>query len=924
MNFWSNVTKQLKQNNYVDFQQLFKDNLELDRSYLETISSANANNSFGSGIVKKTPNAFILFDSSNLTESQSQMVAASEFDGQGILSEPYNCSDTLLGNNIKVSLEGRKSGLAVKTLITVIGKIFDSSLVYEHFVFDSDGQQISKNHFTQVVNILTSNYNGNLNTSVDGYGSVAFGGTLIISECNGFELNNSLNKIEQIKNPDYYFANYKVYDSTKSLNTILQEAIGASNDVDALDINTTATASRLFESGASVTTIYGQKFKANSNNIQKISLAFKLESGDNWTGSISVGIRALQNTNASVLGLSSNPDNEFDFDPATVAIEEVTLSKADFEKQGAYLSEDSYKIVDFVFSNTKISNPALNLLEIGQYYVITVKRIGSTTTGTLILDEFQSNTDETSFLTVFSGSSWTDIKTSSLWFSISSLHMSATNGTAYIDGSYAEADKVLVGLTTEQKYLSPADLLSSSAKNYFAIESVFAYDDLKIHPSTGAQFFSTKRLSPSLACLAAADVSTYLDTYPSALFIGSAQDKNQKEFTSIDGYFNYPGQAIGNKIYIIDPGSTLNSLNLVGSIITPNQSKQNKKYRIVSALRKTRLIGDINNDGYVSTADLSAWGDLDGYSVDGTVIATHASGLLNESFNIIDLLANDIDQDGYITTDDYTDLYNYVVHGTAYPAGETIVNYLELEVEPLNNAAAYYDSDGYSTLILTSEDSSLISIPFSSISYNIEYCPRWNPASVEVIDTRRFVNGNIFSQTASDVTNNVPQENHQVINGNLYLGSTILNKDGTNHSLDYEKFNIVIELPAGEVIGELNIPSLYLIGIAKFSDGTFVNSSSLANNQVKMSLSISSYAKNLGAVDYDGYSDGYDQDSDESIGAYLNSSTGLLTIKAYNIVNNSSVEEIRTRLVITVELKKAGFANEDVLISGETLLELLR
>jgi hypothetical protein len=135
---------------------------------------------------------------------------------------------------------------------------------------------------------------------------------------------------------------------------------------------------------------------------------------------------------------------------------------------------------------------------------------------------------------------------------------------------------------------------------------------------------------------------------------------------------------------------------------------------------------------------------------------------------------------------------------------------------------------------------------------------------------------------------------------------------------------IEIELPTGLTSGSLNIFDTYVVDQMVFSDGSFVASSAINDDQVRFAVSLSSYSKQLDGYDFDEPTDGYATvDTDEVIGTYMDHDTGQLRIWAKNMVYNPLLPQIRTRITVVIKLKKAGFANPVVFIDPTALSEII-
>ena len=132
---------------------------------------------------------------------------------------------------------------------------------------------------------------------------------------------------------------------------------------------------------------------------------------------------------------------------------------------------------------------------------------------------------------------------------------------------------------------------------------------------------------------------------------------------------------------------------------------------------------------------------------------------------------------------------------------------------------------------------------------------------------------------------------------------------------------MVLDLSEGSTQGEVDVFNEFIRNTMKFSDSTLVASTALTNNQVKVSASIQSFVKDTDGYDFQSI-DGYAA-IDETIAVLYTQSTGLLRIRADNIRNISTRLELRTKIVLTVYLKKAGFQNTEQILTGAELDALL-
>jgi len=100
------------------------------------------------------------------------------------------------------------------------------------------------------------------------------------------------------------------------------------------------------------------------------------------------------------------------------------------------------------------------------------------------------------------------------------------------------------------------------------------------------------------------------------------------------------------------------------------------------------------------------------------------------------------------------------------------------------------------------------------------------------------------------------------------------------------------------------------LAAAKFSDCSTVQSDALLKNQVRFAVAIQSIYPNL-----DGYDeDGYGVIVDNIIGVSMSQATGIMTLSMKDIAYDPIYADLRTKIEITVYLKKAGWNNTNTII----------
>lgn len=371
-----------KRPHWYDFQKVTTNDLRAEQdAWLNAVAEATDGSS-GTGIQLEQTIDRVIFDTNALSLTQSAWVSTGVFDGRGILPEAYVCSDRAEGNQVSVRVSDSRATEFLPIICTVLGTDFNDNVYYEHIRCPTNGLYQTYGHFKVIENVLFQNVFGNTDARIDGYGSFNLAGRVVVAEASSLLPAADTIVANQSRTPDIIFSKYKLYNSGNILEQILDEALRFSYSVDDLAVNTTVSETKLFSQGGSSEIIYAQKFRMRGNNIQKIQLLLALDVGASWTGSISVGIKRLLNSETFSCSTRFLPDTLIDFDPGTEYVAEVSLDQADMAQQGVELGPE-HQPVDFVFSETSIGNANLSTLEEDAWYALTVRRTGSTATGTV-------------------------------------------------------------------------------------------------------------------------------------------------------------------------------------------------------------------------------------------------------------------------------------------------------------------------------------------------------------------------------------------------------------------------------------------------------------------------------------------------------------------------------------------------------------
>jgi hypothetical protein len=961
------------QNKWSDAQRVDKSDMDTEQNYNNQTNSAIVQNFFGSGVLLDSPEPRIIFDSENLTAPQAALFAAGSLDGVGL--DPHlQPSDSNYGNQLAVDLTGSSVFGRYSVKVAIIGLDFEGNLQCDKFVFHKDETQISKNHYTRVLTILFNDFMGNLNCSK------LLDGKITIREAKPFELSKDCKSVSQDLMPDLFWRDFKVADCNKSLFQTLQEGIGSDYSIDALSINTTGKQPHRKIGPNDVTTIIGQKFKANTNNIQKITLLIGVdgynsiidENTFNWDGDLVVSLYKLQdsvnNPNQIV------PELAIDFEPEYKPIVEVSFSQSELRSSGIVLT-DIAQPVDFVFTNTVISSAGG--IEIGKYYILTIKRSGATLSGTVWVESGNDIT-ENSRLSIYGGS-WVDVQDEDLWFQVWSDSVKFSDGQAYDNGNGIISTKTKIDEYT-------GAVINNSESNYSFIntgsgiintaivqasinESVTVQDE-----RTGNNISSRKEYSPEFSLLNNSDLNTLSET-SEPLILGHVTDVNPKITSKLINVQNYPGLAKGNSFIIINPDPDLLTYKLIGRKLIPQQECITYEYRIFKVISCTDGYGDVNGDGVIDQTDVERAAELAAMNADLSSTVTQQA-IIDGYVSTLEILRADVDGDGVVSSYDVDLIQNFINKQiNSFPVG-TSFNHIELKVQPsVGRWDGYYECDDYVKLnnqpcfgdwvskssltqqeliyygnrIDSSIDGDNPSVwnanPFLPITFNIEYVPFWEPWLISLSAKAREIpvtftykesiskfncdNELMFECQDRDGEIFVAEtgRNDFYVPGNLVLGDgDVIRKDGSLIKSDIEVGIINIELPSEPftevtfnifrhfVADSGNKLTAKSFPAMKYSDCSTVQIQDLSLNKVRFNVSIQSIVPNL-----DGYSgiDGYGIVVDDIIGVYMNHSTGILTLTAKDLTSNPIYKTMITKIQIAVYLKKSGWNNGVLTITPE-------
>jgi hypothetical protein len=930
---------EIKRVNWFDQMQVREEELDAEQIAWHTTSAYNADTILGSGVVKEHSTQRVLFDSDSVPSSIAALLSAPSFDGEPIYPTDafsnvvfVRPTDTVNGNQLEIEITGATLTGSPKSRVFLFGLVLGGHFVQEVLEFDDNSSKITTNYFTKLVSFMTQDFAGNTNTVVDGVGCRDVGGRLRIMESVPLTVTTDHIMVEQAITPNMNYKNFKPAAPAKTLDIVLDEIAASDNQSKGdLNINVASTTTRQLPLN-SVGLVIGEKFQARTNNIQKVSILLSVEEDltaipgkeFDFSGDIVVGIRALQRSNTCPV--ATIPDTMIEFAPEPSALAEVSFDQAGLAGLGIVLGAEP-KVVDFVLTQSLLSNPSQSPIVAGQYYVLTVGRTGDISKGNIVLEE-AANTNaapgetDNMRMTVFSQNEWIDVPESDMWFKVYTSALRVTDGTAFDGGIAITSPKTQTNLLTsvEEQFINGGYSLldvASTTKNYVVLQRKETLTDTVSHPTTGNDIYSRIKDATSISVVSGTTLTDLITSGNETIILGSATDSNPVGTESVTGTTIYAGLVGTNTFEIIGPSSDITNNNLVGALLTPD-TNQAFKYKIIKVELFQDAFGDVNLDGVIDAADVVRCQALDGFSKSlqgGTVLpADQLAAIVLGSVTMSEIIRADVDADGNIKSTDAAMIQQHITLGTAFTSGATLSRAV-LTVESLNNP-------------LTTTPNILGDLPafnagtFTPIDYQIDFVPIWSEDNLVITDLRRFVPKTFTKLSDTDPASGSGGTNSYYIPGDLLLGGHILDAAENSYNMDMEVATITLDLPAGVTIeGQIDLFSNFIKDRMKYNDGTYVNISALTDGTMKVSVALQGYAKDLGADDIASVDS--NPAVEEAVSLYYTEATGVLRIRAGNLRNVGTRPEISTKIVVTVFLKKAGFQNTNQSITSTEFTSLL-
>ncbi len=600
------------QNIWFNAEQVDNVDLSIEQTFNSTITSGIINNHLGSGILPEHLLPIVLFDSSTVSGF---------LDGLP-LTPSLQPSDSEFGNQLTLSLD-HSMVTSVRTVKAVVfGLDFQSNLIYETFVFQQNESQTGKKHFAFILSIMINDMKGVSASSFN------LGGHLFVKEANAGSLSRDTIMSSQNQQPNLFFRDF-VPGASYTLETLLKAAM-PSYDITTLNIYTQPNDNKAILVN-DVSTQLGQKFIATTNNIQKVTLLVSVrntasghETEFDWTGDMVVSIYPLQSTLNCSTDLA--PELAIDYSPSPTPIAQISFNYASLTAQGIVL-DSVPQPVEFVFSNSGIASG--NLLKVGSYYAVTVKRSGSANKCDLL---FASGIDliPDSRMTMFTGELWVDLPQEDLWYIISTDAAKVSDALAYDEGKGVSIPKTKTVSGTFDYSLDSLSFAGSlvSTAVFSASTSV---SGIVSDQRTGQPVASRKMYEANVNLLSPLELSQ-LQTSADPLVLGSIVDKNKKFYDSASSQLTtklHAATFVNDEIIfplIEDPtdprydasvlalSTYLLNGDLTSAKIVPNNNTNSIYYKISHAWLETAMVGDVNGDGIVDQDDVTALLSLQGFN----------------------------------------------------------------------------------------------------------------------------------------------------------------------------------------------------------------------------------------------------------------------------------------------------------------------
>jgi hypothetical protein len=285
-----------------------------------------------------------------------------------------------------------------------------------------------------------------------------------------------------------------------------------------------------------------------------------------------------------------------------------------------------------------------------------------------------------------------------------------------------------------------------------------------------------------------------------------------------------------------------------------------------------------------------------------------------------------VNDDGYVGSDDSALIQAFVNRQiSSFSAGSSFPR-LNIKLENLLDPLT-------TTVTIPTTCVEYATVPFVSLTWEISYFATWNPDLLLVQDTRR----EMPTTFTDDVAACDGGKNNFFVPGDLVIDELQLNPDGSHYSVDFEMNHLSLDIPVTDSYGNATFIDGYTglllfdnfvsessggktasgFDAMKYADGTYVQSEDFVSGKVKIAPSIQSTASNFVVP--------FGSNIEDVVGMHYDPSTSLMTLYLDNLLDDGyeSRPALSTKILVSVYLKRAGFANTTRAITMSQMRTLL-
>ena len=692
----SDIQREISRVNYFDGQRITESDLDTDQNYFRDLISKLTLDFHSSGVVQLNQKERFLFDSSEPGKwgenASKSIMEAGNYDGIPI-SIDRQPSDVIYGNRLVFKLDGTESRGRQSTKILITGRVYNAlsesdDIKTEVITLKRNEEYLTENYYSQIYSIIFNNFSGGVGkteflSSYENKNNIENGGKLLIYESKPLQVFPYLKNQEQNKSPNFDIMNFASSSISRSIKDEISDGLSSGATVEQVFADFTIKETLTLEKNSNINKKFGQKFLSNNNNIQKIELYLSVEEDSSlvdpldWSGDLVFSIYPLSTLVDSSTGRI--PNTLLDYDPESSPIVQISFDREDLKDKGFELGATP-TLVSIDFSHTNIAVPSSGLIEKGKYYAIEVRRSGLNNVGTIkmfkgydiplrkeelgiplnALEKF-SNQEYRFFQYDPSLKRYIDDVESSLWFKVYSSAVEITDGLCYsTNGIFVMVPKVhsFVGNNKVLYYERHLDIPFVNGSTYYlTLETIQEFIDADVHPRTGNIIYTRIQDITGFKFLTSDELAKKTkEEYP--LILASVSDKNPRSTSSESKLFKNAGLYNSDYFCILDPTELERNRKYIGTNFIPDTECSCKNiYKIVDVECHSVEYGDINEDGFVNTDDLSEI-----ISLSGNVINSEDTErrIFGGEFSLQQFKLADLNDDGLIDGFDIEILQDYI------------------------------------------------------------------------------------------------------------------------------------------------------------------------------------------------------------------------------------------------------------------------